>query len=144
MAQNTYLYGGQPQTGFYQPSQTMNSNQFGYQPQTAQTAFQPPVQSGYITRPVTGREEALGVQVDFFGPGTIMPDLGHGVIYLKRFNQNTGASDLLEFAYQPPQAAQPEPQYVTVEMFRELEAQVAAMRKPVVAKRKEQTNDSDE
>lgn len=123
---NTYLY--PPQQQGYFPSGQMGGNQFGYQPQPSQSPVQP-VQSGYMTRPVTGREEALGVQVDFFGPGTIMPDLGHGVIYLKRFNQNTGASDLLEFTYQPPQAAQPEPQYVTVEMFRELEAQVMAMRK---------------
>lgn len=143
MAQNTYLYSGQPQQGFYQPFQMNGGNQYGYQSQPQQTPPQP-VQSGYVTRPVTGREEALGVQVDFFGPGTIMPDLGHGVIYLKRFNPNTGSSDLLEFAYQPPQAAQPEPQYVTVDMFRELEAQVMAMKKPVSAKRKEPVLDADE
>ena len=125
MAQNTYLYGGQPQAGFYQPP----GNQYGFQPQASQATFQPPAETGFSTRPVTGREEALGVQVDFFNAGTIMPDLAHGIIYLKRFNRNTGASDFLEFAYQPPKAAQPEPQYVTVEMFRDLEAQVMAMRK---------------
>ena len=143
MAQNTYLYNGQSQQSFYQPSQMMGGNQYGYQPQTVQSTVQP-VQSGYVTRPVTGREEALGVQVDFFGLGTVMPDLAHGVIYLKRFNPNTGASDLLEFAYQPPQPAQPEPQYVTVDMFKELEAQVMALKKPVIARRKEKETDADE
>lgn len=136
---NSFYYPQQPQS-FYQPSQLTGSQY--YQPQATPQATQP-LQSGYATRAVTSKEEALGVQVDFFGPGTIMPDLAHGVIYLKRFNQNTGASDLLEFAYQPPQAAQPEPQYATVDMFRELEAQVAALKKPL-AKRKEKEIDADE
>lgn len=139
MAQNTYLYNPQAQQGFYQPQAI--GGQFASQPQTM---YQQPTQGSYASRPVTSREEALAVQVDFFSPGTLMPDLAHGVIYLKRFNQNTGASDFLEFAYQPPQPAQPEPQYVTVEMFRDLEAQVMAMRKPVSAKRKEQIIDADE
>lgn len=56
------------------------------------------VQTGFLCRPVTGKEEALGVQAEYFSPGTLMPDLGHGVVYLKRFNQNTGASDFFEFA----------------------------------------------
>lgn len=61
-----------------------------------------PQQGGFLCRPVTSREEALGVQVDYFSPGTLMPDLGHGVVYLKRFNNSTGASDLFQFALVPP------------------------------------------
>lgn len=66
-------------------------------PQMAQTA---PVGQGqgFQTRPVTGREEAMAVQVDFLGPGTLMPDLAHGKIYFKRFNRDTGASDLFVFS----------------------------------------------
>lgn len=59
-------------------------------------------QAGFLCRPVTSREEALAVQVDYFSPGTLMPDLGHGVVYLKRFNNSTGASDLFQFALVPP------------------------------------------
>lgn len=58
---------------------------------------------GFACRPVTSREEAVAVQVDFYGPGTIMPDLSHGMIYLKRFNPNTGASDFLDFTFSQPQ-----------------------------------------
>lgn len=71
----------------------VQNNQQMQQPQQAQ-------QQGYLCRPVTSREEAVAVQVDFTGPGTIMPDLSHGMIYLKRFNPNTGASDFLPFAFQ--------------------------------------------
>ncbi len=55
-------------------------------------------QPTYVTRPVTSREEAVAVQADVFGLGTLMPDISHGVIYLKRFNPNTGGSDFLTFA----------------------------------------------
>ena len=58
----------------------------------------PALQTGFLCRPVTSREEALAVQADYFSPGTLMPDLGHGVVYMKRFNSNTGASDMFEFA----------------------------------------------
>lgn len=89
--------------GYYQPQ--------GYQYPTAlpqqptQQAMQP--QPMYQARPVTSREEALGQQVDFFGAGVLMPDLAHGIVYLKRFNQQTGASDLYEFRLSQPDA-QPE------------------------------------
>lgn len=75
----------------------------GY-PQPQQMAPAPPQGQGigFLTRPVTSREEALGAQVDFFGPGTLMPDLAHGKIYLKKFNANTGASDLFTFALDEP------------------------------------------
>ena len=79
-------------------------------PQAPQQAQQTPVQ-GFVCRPVTSREEAVAVQVDVFGPGTVMPDLAHGMVYLKRFNQNTGASDFLEFAYRPQETVQPAPAY---------------------------------
>ena len=94
----------EPQQGYPQMPQAPQS------PPTAQTV-------GFSTRPVTSREEALGVQVDFFGPGTLMPDLGHGKVYLKKFNQNTGASDLFVFALEVEQPAEQvsAPQYATRE-----------------------------
>lgn len=74
---------------------------------TAYWAGQQPSQPGYSCRPVTSREEAVAVPVDFLGPGTIMPDFGHGMIYFKRFNPNSGVSEFFDFAVQaPPQAQQ--------------------------------------
>lgn len=94
----------------------------------------PPVQavnnppSGFNCRPVTSKEEAQAVQVDFFGPGTLMPDLGHGVVYLKRFNQNTGACDIFEFTAQ--QTKEPEPvRYATIEELNALRDELMSSRK---------------
>lgn len=69
-------------------------------------------QTGFNCRPVTSKEEAQAVQVDFFGPGTLMPDLGHGVVYLKRFNSQTGACDIFEFTAQ--QAKEEPVRYATI------------------------------
>jgi hypothetical protein len=71
------------------------------QPQQYQSQATPP---GFSCRPVTSKEEATAVQVDFFGPGTVMPDLAHGIIYLKRFNSQTGACDIFEFTASEPKA----------------------------------------
>ena len=48
----------------------------------------------------------MAVTVDFLGPGTIMPDFGHGMIYFKRFNPNSGGAEFFVFSVQPP----PQPQ----------------------------------
>lgn len=98
---------------------------YGSYPNSFQTAYAPvqnaaiqniPQQTnnGFACRPVTSKEEAMAVQVDFFGPGTVMPDIGHGVIYLKRFNSNTGSCDIFEFVAQAPKEAEPI-QYATKE-----------------------------
>ena len=78
----TYYSQNYPQMGAYQ-------QQMQYMPQQ-----QMPMLSG---RMVTGREEALGVQVDFNSGITVCPDLGHGVVYVKVFDRNTGTAPLLEF-----------------------------------------------
>lgn len=96
-------------------------------PQT-QAANNPP--AVFNCRPVTSKEEAQAVQVDFFGPGTLMPDLGHGVVYLKRFNQNTGACDIFEFTAQ--QTKEPEPvRYATIEDLNALRDELLNARKVV-------------
>lgn len=100
--------------------------------------YQPPYQGfqqrqgEYICRPVTCREEAVSAPVDYFSP-LVLPDLGHGVIYLKRFNPQTGASDFAEF-----RAVQPEPpqQYVTVEEFN-------AFREELKKKRRKSDDDTE-
>lgn len=100
-----------------------------------------PSGGGFVVQPVARKEEALAVIADPMSSGVLMPDLDHGVIYVKRFNANTGASDFAEFvlptATAAPQAAQeakePEVEYVTLEEFRTvvepLAKEVAALRK---------------
>ena len=86
-------YGGNYQGYFQQPFQTQA---FQYQqPQQAQMAL-----SG---RPVTSREEAAGLPMDFTAGAMYMPDLAHGVIYAKIFNANTGEAPLLEFRVAKPE-----------------------------------------
>ena len=116
-----------------------------YNPQNfAPAPVQPPasVQSGvntppgYLCRPVTSRLEAEAVQVDFLGPGTVLPDLSHGAIYLKRFNPNTGASDFLVFNLETPSEPAPAPQYVTADVMDGLREEIAALKNEVDALKK--------
>lgn len=111
---------------YQQPYGSFYGSPAGYMPQVgvmpsptpamAQAASPAAQQSNFVSRPVTSREEALAVQADFFGMGTLMPDLAHGVIYLKRINQQTGGAEFYEFVIrQPEQEKQPE--YVTREEF---------------------------
>lgn len=120
----------------YQPQQ----QGFGYQPtnylpqqQNAPVAQQAASQQGFRIQAVASKEEAMAVQTDFFGPGVIMPCLGRGAIYLKRFDPNTGLSDLLEFIYAPPQPKQEQlaGDFVPMSMFRELLAKVEQLEKGV-------------
>lgn len=89
--QNGFTFGG-----YQQPNYQQQSFQ---QPNYQMASFQ---QQTYSCRPVTSREEVAAAQIDFMGPGAIFPDLGHGVVYLKRFNSQTGSSDILEFRYAEP------------------------------------------
>ena len=110
-----------PPVTAYPPAQMPMMPQMGNYTPTMQNAptGQPAAQQGFSVRPVASREEAMAVQTDFFGPGILMPCLGQGTIWLKRFNANTGASDLLEFVYAPPQTPKTE-QFVTMDMFQAL------------------------
>ena len=116
-----------------QPHQTQIMPQMVNYTPAAQNApaGQPGASQGFVCRPVASREEAVAAQTDFFGPGILMPDLGHGMIYLKRFNQTTGASDLLEFAYVPTQPVQTAQsgEFVTIDMFRDLCREVEDLEK---------------
>lgn len=92
-------------------------DQMGANPPAQQNAPQAQMQGqnqGFVVRPVTSREEAVAAQIDFFGPGTIMPDLSHGVMYLKRFNPQSGASDFFAFTVEQPKEEKPV-QYATKE-----------------------------
>lgn len=117
-------YGG----NFQMPNQMQNVQ--GYQQgQNYQPSMIQQNNSGYICRPVTGREEAVAMQVDFLGPGTLMPDFPHGIIYFKRFNPNTGAADFAEFRLAPPQPEPKPAQGVTMDDFNALADRVRKLEK---------------
>ena len=101
-------------------------NPYFYQPpyQTQQNNATPP---GFVCRPVTSKEEATAVQVDFFGPGTVMPDLAHGIIYLKRFNSQTGACDIFEFTA-PVEKEQEPIRYATQEDIDRLREEIEKLK----------------
>lgn len=128
---NPYFPAYPPQNGF-QPPRAPEMGQ-GYPPNAVSqpAAPQAPGQ-GFSSRPVTSREEALAVQVDFLGPGTLMPDLTHDVIYLKRFNPNTGSCDFATFALQRPA---PEPpaqsvEFATKDDLREIYRELETLKQP--------------
>lgn len=93
----------------------------------------------FLARPVTSREEAVAVQVDFLGPGTLMPDLGHGTVYLKRLNPDTGICDFFTFVLQQPRE-EPVVQWATKEDVEALRAEIDALRLRKAVRK----NDSDE
>lgn len=109
MAQPVYYGPYQPQQPYQYQDQLNQLRGMQYQPQPVQTTQspymngQPFSQGGFICCPVTSREEAVAFRVEAFGPAVIMPDLGHGMIYFKRFNDKTATADFSEFQYCTPQ-----------------------------------------
>lgn len=101
MAAYNYPYPGVNPT--YTPMQTYQPPMYQPAVQMPQTAPQAAQQPGYICCPVTSREEAVAYRVEAFGPSVVMPDLGHGMIYFKRFNEKTALADFGEFRYVPPE-----------------------------------------
>ena len=95
------------------------------QQQVPQPMQQPqPMAQAFACHPVTSREEAVAAQTDYFSAGLVMPDLGHGTIYLKRFNPQTGASDFFEFRAVQEEKAEEPVQYVTMEEFEKFKNQL--------------------
>ena len=74
-------YAAAPQYGAYQ----------NYPPPQMQQT-----QEAFACRPVTSKEEAVATPADFMRP-IILPDMAHGMVYIKRFNPATGVSDILDF-----------------------------------------------
>lgn len=115
-----YPYGYNPYG--YNPQQTYMPQQQTMQPQQMQT---PQMAQAFACHPVTSREEAVAAQTDYFSAGLVMPDLSHKTIYLKRFNQQTGASDFYEFRLVTEEKDQPAAvQYVTVEEFEKFQKEL--------------------
>lgn len=131
-------YGSYPM-GLYQPIQNQYQpmNQPMNQPVQQQTT--PATQSNFYCRPVASREEALAVPVDFMGSPMFFPDLAHNVVYMKRFNTNTGAADLFEFHGQqvkeqntPAEAFAPLEDFMDLkDALDQLRVEVDKLKKPV-------------
>ena len=140
---NYSTYFSTPQYGPYAPPQG-RFDQMGGNPsqsfpvQQAQAAPQP---AGFLVRPVTSREEAVAAQIDFLGPGTLMPDLSHGTIYLKRFNPQTGASDFYTFTMPAPEPEPAPVEYATKEELRSLREEIEQLRGRKGTKKNEQPDE---
>lgn len=104
--------------------------QLPYQTQAFQ--YQPPQQAQMVLsgRPVTSREEAAGLPMDFTSGAMYMPDLAHGVIYAKIFNANTGEAPLLEFRVAKPEEKK-EVAYATAVEVESLRAEIARMKEEI-------------
>ena len=128
------------QFGSYSPSQPrfdqMPANTA--LPQNSVQAAPVAQNQGFYVRPVTSREEAVASQVDFFGPGTLMPDLGHGTVYLKRLNPDTGICDFFTFVLQQPRE-EPVVQWATKEDVESIRAEIDQLKGKRLKK-----NDADE
>lgn len=102
MAYNYQPYNAYGPYAAMQPYQTpmMQQTQQITQPQMqpVQQAPQPAQGLSSASRPVTNREEAMGVPADFTGALMVFPDLSNNRIYLKRWNMQTGSADFGEFA----------------------------------------------
>lgn len=76
-------------TMYYQPPM----QQYGMpQMQQPQQQAQAP-----MMRMVTCYEEVVASQVPFDGSQNWFADLGHGRVYMKRFNMNTGLADIIPY-----------------------------------------------
>lgn len=76
-----------------------------------------------MSRPVTSKEEAMGIAADFSGAPMIFPDMAHNVIFVKRWDYQTGSAVFMEYA--PKDTPPPPPEgaaesYVTQGDFKEL------------------------
>lgn len=103
----------------YQQQSVMPAMQpmMGQMPQQMVPA--PQMQQGGLSpmsRPVSGKEEAMAAAADFSGAMMLFPDIAHGRVYLKRWNMQTGAADFLEFAPVIEQKAVPT-EFVSVQTF---------------------------
>ncbi len=109
-----------PQTPYYQQMFPQQNVQQIPQMQPTQMP-----NNGLQGRIVTSKEEALGVPADFSGQPVILPDFGHGIIYVKVFNPNTGSADIREFKSDAPQQT---PVYATIDQLNALRDEIASLK----------------
>ena len=113
----------------YQQMMPQMPQQMPIAPQMQQGGLSP------MSRPVSGKEEAMAAAADFSGAMMLFPDIAHGRVYLKRWNMQTGAADFLEFA--PVVEQRPvQTEYVSMQAFQteleKLRAEIASVKGGVV------------
>ncbi len=133
----TYMPGSYgPAIQGYSPMQpyppTLPGNQ-GQMPQPVQP--QPALQglSG-TSRPVSSREEAMGIAADFSGSLMVFPDVSHNRVYLKRWNVAAGSADFLEYAPVAPMEPEPAPElpaFAPLQDLQDLQSVVEELKKEV-------------
>ena len=107
-------YMPQMPVGYYPPQR----------PQDFGSQMQQPAQTGFVVRPVASPEEAKAIPTDFSGAVTLMPDLPHGVIYVKVLNYNDGTSVFASYRLDVPP---PPPEYATRQELESLRAEIARL-----------------
>ena len=86
-----------------------------------------PQQQVMQLRMVTCREEVVAAQIPFDGMPYFYADMGHGVVYAKRFNGSTGLSDIIEYRAPEQAPAAPPVQFATEQAVAELEKRIRAL-----------------
>lgn len=153
MAYNPYGY--QPYSQPYSPMQTYQPPVYPQSqqivPAAPQTAQQGSQGLSNASRPVTNREEAMGVPADFSGALMVFPDLSNNRVYLKRWNMQTGSADFGEFAPVIPVNNEPQKTaaFASLEDFQGLQNTVADLQKEIERLKKPagkavKKNDADE
>lgn len=129
-----------PRSASAYPATTWAPQGWSNQPQpTAQPTRQE--QPGIIVRPVASYDEAKAVPTDFSGALTVMPDWGHGYIYVKALGDNgipvLGIYHDINAAKNstPLPAAEPAPavEYAPLEELEQLREEVKALREELAA-----------
>lgn len=103
---NQQYYGYAPQQGYGQQYQ---------QPQRQQQRRPP-----WLCVPVSCREEAVAVQMDYLYSGIIMPDVTHDAVYAKIVDPKTMETRFCDFAAVPPPKMVSADEFVTRDDFRKL------------------------
>lgn len=91
------------------------------------------------SRPVTSREEAMGVAADFSGAPMIFPDVTHDMVYIKRWDLSTGGPAFQEYApvrrvqaeAQTAPAAQPDVVWASLQDLQNLQDIVDGLRNEI-------------
>lgn len=125
---NYPAYPYQPQMGgFGQQMQPM------YQPQIYQPAAQQRQEINLFCRPASTREEVLGAPVDYTGNPMTFIGPNQQIVWIKTFNPNTGASEVVEFHRSPPAEAPADkgPAFVTMPDFERLQGVVMKLSEEV-------------
>lgn len=123
MYQNNQNFGGQQ--GYYQPNQSV------FRPQ-AFTPFPQQMQQPVISgRPVSSREEAQAIPMDYAAGAMYMPDLPHGVIYAKIVNNATGEAPLMMFRLSQEEPKREAEGYATIAEVEALQGEIGRLREEI-------------